>query len=117
MKKAEGFYVYRWMIEDLHLRGAQLLTYAIIYAFSQNGKCFENGHRYLSARVGYSIHGVINALTVLAARKLISIEKHFGATSVYRNIYKREKLQPDSATFSPFCCTINNLDSLKEACK
>lgn len=117
MKKAEGFYVYRWMIDDLHLRGVQLLSYAIIYAFSRNGKCFENGHGYLRAMVGCSAVALTEALTVLSKRKLISIGKRFAAPSVYRNIYKREKRQTDSATSSPFCCTINNIDSLKEACK
>lgn len=117
MKKAEGFYVYRWMIDDLHLRGVQLLSYAIIYAFSRNGKCFEKGHGYLRAMVGCSASALTEALTDLSKRKLISMKKGFGVVSVYRDIYKREKLQPDSATSSPFCCTINNLDSLKEACK
>lgn len=119
MDKIEGFYVYRWMIDDLHLSGIRLCAYAVIYALYQKGKTFDTGLVHLCAILNCSCRCLIDALTGLVELGLIEKEEryHYGLPNVYRNIYKREKLQPDSATFSPFCCTINNLDSLKEACK
>lgn len=41
--------IHGWMIKDLHLKGNELLTYAIIYGFSSDGvHFFFGGQRYLA---------------------------------------------------------------------
>ena len=38
-----------WMISDLQLKGNELLTYALIYGFSQDGESeFKGSLKYLS---------------------------------------------------------------------
>ena len=32
------FKIYDWMLEDLHLKGAELLVFAYLYMWSENGK-------------------------------------------------------------------------------
>ena len=39
MVKNENFYtVFGWMLNELNLRGSDLVVYAIIYSFSQDGE-------------------------------------------------------------------------------
>ena len=42
-----------WMISDLQLKGNELLTYALIYGFSQDGESeFKGSLKYISEFLG-----------------------------------------------------------------
>jgi len=44
-----------WMVTDLNLNSRELLTYAIIYGFSQDGEsCFSGSLSYLAAWLNVS---------------------------------------------------------------
>ena len=61
-----------WMINSLHLKGNELLVYALIHGFSQDGmSVFSGGVRYISAWLSSTDHTVIAALKSLLAKKLI----------------------------------------------
>lgn len=56
-----------WMVNELGLKGNELLVYAIIYGFSQDDKnWFEGTRQYLASFIGCkdvrSIHNILNKL-------------------------------------------------------
>lgn len=61
-----------WMINELNLKGTELLVYALIYGFSQDGKSIFNGSlNYISEWANCSRQGVINCLKSLLEKGLI----------------------------------------------
>lgn len=66
-----------WMIEDLGLSGRELLTYAVIYGFSQDGQSSFNGSlEYLSAWLNIShSNNVLRVLKSLLDKGLITKQK------------------------------------------
>lgn len=49
VKKENFVCIQGWMISELHLKGNDLLVYAIIYGYSQDGSsCFSGGLQYLA---------------------------------------------------------------------
>lgn len=61
-----------WMINELNLKGTELLVYALIYGFSQDGKSVFNGSlNYISEWANCSRQGVINCLKSLLDKGLI----------------------------------------------
>lgn len=68
-----------WMITDLNLKSNELIVYAIIYGFSQDGEStFEGSQKYIAKWCGSSTRTVRNALNSL-------LEKCF----IYRIEYKK----------------------------
>ena len=64
-----------WMRTKLDLKGNELLVYALIYGFSQDGNSkFSGTRRYIAEWVGCSLKTVDNAIASLLAKK--SIVKH-----------------------------------------
>lgn len=63
-----------WMVFDLHLKGAKLIIYAIIYHMSMHGKRsrYDGGLEYLMAWTECSKRGVIDALKSLIDDGLIT---------------------------------------------
>jgi uncharacterized phage protein (TIGR02220 family) len=62
-----------FMVKDLHLKGNELLVYAIIYGFSQtDGTSFSGGLQYLMDWTNSSKQGVINNLKSLIEKGLIT---------------------------------------------
>lgn len=62
-----------WMVTRLNLKGNELLVYAIIYGFSQDGESrYTGSRRYLADWCGCSVKTVGNALASLVAKGLIS---------------------------------------------
>ena len=62
-----------WMVNRLNLKGNELLVYAIIYGFSQDGESrYTGSRRYLADWCGCSVKTVGNALASLVAKGLIS---------------------------------------------
>lgn len=60
-----------FMVNDLGLTGNELLTYAIIYGFSQNGEFFSGSRRYLSRWCNCGLRSVDAYLLSLIKKGLI----------------------------------------------
>lgn len=62
-----------WMLNRLSLKGNELIIYAIIYGFSQDGESrYTGSRRYLADWCGCSVKTVGNALASLADKGLIT---------------------------------------------
>ena len=65
-----------WMIKELDLKGSELLVYAIIYGFSQDGiNKFEGSRQYLADWCNCTKQGIDRALKNLLKKKLIIKEE------------------------------------------
>lgn len=65
--------VQKWMVENFGLHGDELLIYAIIYGFSQDGKsCYTGSSKYLRFWTGKSKETVLNNLKSLRKKNLIA---------------------------------------------
>lgn len=75
-----------WMISDLQLKGNELLTYSLIYGFSQDGESeFKGSLKYISEFLGIS--------KSTAQRSIISIHasaKEATLIKLLRTLYKIE---------------------------
>ena len=61
-----------WMINELSLKGNELIVYALIHGFSQDGKSvFSGGLGYIAAWISGTDHTVVSALKSLIAKGLI----------------------------------------------
>lgn len=61
-----------WMRNKLNLKGYELIVYALIYGFSQDGNSkFSGTRRYIAEWCGCSMRTVDNTLTSLLAKQLI----------------------------------------------
>ena len=64
------------MIKDLHLKGNELLVYALIYGFSQEEHCkFTGSLSYIAEWISSSNQTVINTLKSLIEKGLIIKEQ------------------------------------------
>ena len=64
--------VQAFMVNDLHLKGNELLIYAIIYGFSQDGESeFTGSLQYLADWTCSTKQGVMKALQSLCEKQLI----------------------------------------------
>lgn len=73
-KKKKGGYItiQYWMIEKLHLKGNELLTYALIYGFSQDGEtAYKGSLSYITQWLGISERGVTYILDKLVDKGLL----------------------------------------------
>lgn len=72
--KDENFIMIQgWMVNRLNLKGNELIAYAVIYGFSQDGESMYTGsRRYLADWCGCSVKTVGNALASLVAKGLIA---------------------------------------------
>lgn len=73
MLKRDNFvYIGAWMITELHLKSTELLVFAVIHSFSQDGRSVYNGGLgYLMEWTGATKQSVITALKSLIEKKLI----------------------------------------------
>lgn len=82
-----------WMVTDLHLKGNDLLVYAIIWGFTQNVKAqkYEGSIQYLADWTGSTKQGIVKNLKNLLDAKLIEKEV-FGVGKSKRCVYKATEL-------------------------
>jgi uncharacterized phage protein (TIGR02220 family) len=67
-----------WMRNQLNLKGYELIVYALIYGFSQDGNSkFSGTRRYIAEWCGCSMRTVDNTLASLLAKKLIVKHEKF----------------------------------------
>ena len=65
-----------WMIKELNLKGNELLVYAIIYGFSQDGiNKYEGSRQYLADWCNCTKQGIDRSLKSLLKKKLIIKEE------------------------------------------
>ncbi len=61
-----------WMIKSLHLKGNELLTYAIIFGFSQDKEhWFKGSSKYLEEALQCSRRNAVNVLSSLVQKGLL----------------------------------------------
>ena len=77
--KKSFFTISRWMVSELHLSGNDLLVYALVYGFSQDGKSkFYGSAQYIANNIGTSRRSVMNILGRLtktgALKKSVSLQ-------------------------------------------
>lgn len=72
MKRENYIVIQGWMICDLELTGNELVTYALIYGFCQDGvTCFTGSLNYISKSLHISVQSVISILKKLQEKGLI----------------------------------------------
>lgn len=65
-----------WMCNELQLKGNELLVYALIYGFSQDGEStFAGGRKYIANTFNISLPTVDKALSELKNKQLIEMNK------------------------------------------
>lgn len=71
MKKNGFFIIERFMVDDLKLKGNELIIYGIIYGFSKNNSSFEGSLNYLAGWIGSSKQTVITVIKSLMNKGFI----------------------------------------------
>lgn len=72
MKNENYINIQGWMINELKLKGNELILYALIYGFSQDGESeYYGSQRYISKALGLTQRSVIILLQKLINKKLI----------------------------------------------
>lgn len=72
MKSSSYYVIQGWMINELQLKGNELLVFAIIYGFSKDGQGkFDGSIKYLSDATGASRSTTIKTLNSLLEKELI----------------------------------------------
>lgn len=108
-----------FMRTDLNLSGNELLVYAIIYGFSQDGNSKFNGSQnYIAEFIGASRNTAIKAIKGLEEKGLIEIfEKNYNGVKLlsYKAVKKRltpcaETEQPCSISTQPCAETAHNIN-------
>ena len=88
MEKEYYINIQWWMVQRLKLKGNELLTYAIVYGFSQDGESqFLGSSKYISYALGVSRPTAIKALDGLTEKGLI-IKTQEKINDVVFNRYK-----------------------------
>lgn len=72
MRKTYFFTIQDWMVQDLKLRGADLLVFAVVYGYTQGAQGIFNGTgNYISYLTGLNRTTVVRSLDELTAQQLI----------------------------------------------
>ena len=106
-----------WMINELHLKGNELLVYALIHGFSQDGKSvFCGGISYIGEWISGTDHTVVSCLKSLIEKNLVSkrVTQTKGSVKYveYWTTKSREKLNPATAN-----STVESEDANFHHCK
>lgn len=101
--------IFGWMITDLHLKGNELLVYALIYGFCQDGESeFTGSVAYVMAWSGLSYQGAANVLKGLVKKGLL------GKTATLVNgvtFCRYRTLDPPKKFGTPSQKSLDNIDS------
>ena len=72
MKKGSYLTIQDWMVTDLHLKGNELLAYALIYGFSQDEQsCFYGSYQYVMEWLGVDKTTAVRVLRNLENKGLL----------------------------------------------
>lgn len=76
LSNTDGFHLYGWMVNELHLEGGDLITFALVYTFTQSHAGIYKGNTaYLSAWTGWSTRCSRQHLAKLAEMGLIEEQR------------------------------------------
>lgn len=97
--KSDNFVVIQgWMVNELNLKGNDLLVFALIYGFTRDGKTkFASGRNYIAESFNISLPTVDKALqNLIALNYIIKIpcENQADTDKYYANISSKETLSP-----------------------
>ena len=107
--KSSYFIIYDWMIQELHLKGSELLIYAIIYSYCESGnKAFNGSLSLLSKKSGIEHRQLIRVLQRLVVKEFLAKEIAMDrgiALPIYRAVTKShhqcQKVTTTSDKMSP----------------
>jgi hypothetical protein len=127
MKSSSYYVIQGWMINELQLKGNELLVFAIIYGFSKDGQGkFDGSIKYLSDATGASRTTTIKTLHSLIEKELILKEnfvvnniqfcKYFQNELVVLNSYWGSTIleQVGSTKTAPNNIITNNIEDKKQ---
>ena len=85
MKNDNYILVHGWMINELNLKGTELLIYALIYSFSRDGKTrFQGTYQWIAETVGVTRRQVIDTIKRLIEKGYVTKhEKCINGTLFY----------------------------------
>lgn len=114
--KSDNFIVIQgWMVNELNLKGNDLLVFALIYGFTRDGKTkFASGRNYIAESFNISLPTVDKALqNLMALNYIIKIpcENQADTDKYYANISSKETLSPENISSKetlPYTHTRNN---------
>lgn len=76
MKSDNYVVIQGWMCNELNLKGNELLAFALIYGFSQDGESsFNGGRNYIANTFNISLPTVDKAIEALKDKGLITVDK------------------------------------------
>ncbi len=111
MKNENYITIQGWMVKELQLTGNDLICYALIYGFTQNGNYWDKSSSYISEWLGVSKRCVVDILKRLVDDKLIEKQdyevngvkfcKYRHNTNVANFIGSAKSAQGGSEEFSP----------------
>ena len=122
--KDDNFYVVKgWMLNDLNLKGNELVVYAIVYGFSQDSSSrFTGSLKYVESAIGASRPTVIKALKALVSaghiKKVSTIKNSITYNEYYADLTgskeplpltSKEALQGGSKETLPNSISKNNI--------
>lgn len=91
MKDSNYYQVQGWMVNNLKLKGNELICYAIIYSFSQDEESkYMGGLKYLGSWMNASEPTVVSVLDKLCEKELIEKIEYIDKTCK-RNFYRVSK--------------------------
>lgn len=106
MKKSYFFTVQDWMVQDLKLRGADLLVFAVIYGYTQGAQGIFNGTgHYIAYITGLSRPSVVRSLDMLVAKQYV--QKNI--------IYKSNRKHYTEYTLGDFFVDEGNLQEIEKS--
>ena len=77
MKDGSYIVIQSWMVTELGLAGNELLVFAVIYGFSQDGESWFRGSRgYLAEWCNTSKQTISNKLASLVGKGLVDYEQN-----------------------------------------
>lgn len=88
IKDKNYFAVQGWFVNELGLKGNELLVYSIIYGFSQDGESkFKGSRKYLAEWLGVSLPTVDKTLANLIKKELIIKEQKVISGVTFNSYY------------------------------
>lgn len=113
VKEGSFFVIQSFMVNDLGLKGNELLAYAIIYGFSQDGKSwFSGSRRYIAEWCNMSISSVNNSLSSLVNKGLIEKRETF-KQGVKFCFYRAVEKPVENSTLTQFKNCTGGTESLQ----
>lgn len=84
MKNENYIQIQGWMINELNLKGNELMLYAIIYGFSQDGQSeYYGSQRYIAKALKISLPTINHLIAKLIQKKLIKLLKESHYQAIY----------------------------------